>query len=86
MSNDPRQCGDGRDEVIPSFGGKDIRRYERRVDSTRGGFFSLCPRHEWLQREGLVNFGSGWKDVQSIHVREYRTWKHRMVSRICLIT
>ena len=31
MSNDPRQYGDGRGEVIPSFDGTDFRQYERRV-------------------------------------------------------
>ena len=30
-SNDPRQYGDGWDEVIPSFDGADFRQYERRV-------------------------------------------------------
>ena len=30
-SNDPRQYGDGRGEVIPSFDGADFRQYERRV-------------------------------------------------------
>ena len=31
MSDDPRQYGDGRGEVIPSFDGTDFRLYERRV-------------------------------------------------------
>ena len=31
MSNDPRQYGDGRGEVIPSFDGKDFRQYGWRV-------------------------------------------------------
>ena len=31
MSNDPRQYGDGRGEVIPSFDGTDFRQFERRV-------------------------------------------------------
>ena len=39
-SNDPRQCGGGRDEVIPSFDGTDSH-------SMRGGFVSLCPIHGW---------------------------------------
>ena len=30
-SNDPRQYGDGRGEVIPTFDGADFRQYERRV-------------------------------------------------------
>ena len=30
-SNDPRQCGDGWREVIPSFDGTDFRQCERRV-------------------------------------------------------
>ena len=30
-SSDPRQCGDGRGEVIPTFDGVDFRQYERRV-------------------------------------------------------
>ena len=31
MCNDPRQSGDGRGEVIPSFDGTDFRQYEMRV-------------------------------------------------------
>ena len=31
MSNDPRQSGDGRAKVIPSFDGTDFRQDERRV-------------------------------------------------------
>ena len=38
-SNDPRQYGDGRSEVIPTFDGTDFRQYERRsrlfVSNTR---------------------------------------------------
>ena len=30
-SNDPRQHGDGRSEVIPTFDGTDFRQYERQV-------------------------------------------------------
>ena len=79
MSNDPRQYDDGWGEVIPSFDGTDFRQYERRVR-----LFVL--KHEWPQREGLVNFWSDSKDVPSICVKESRTWKHRMVLRIFLIT
>ena len=38
------------------------------------------------QKEGLVNFSRVWRDVHSTHVKERKTWTHRMVSRICLIT
>ena len=71
MSNDSRQYGDGEGEVIPSFDGTEFRQYDRPLP--------LCV---WLQREGLVNL---WKDVHLILVKEYTTWKHRMVLRICLI-
>ena len=55
-------------------------------DSTRGGFVSSCPTREWPPREGRENCWSDWKDVRSIRVKEDRTWKHRLVLRICLIT
>ena len=58
-SNDPRQYGDGRSEVIPTFDGADSRQYERRI-------VCLCPIHGWPQREGLVNWWSDWKDGHSI--------------------
>ena len=64
-------------EVIPSFNGTDFRQKERRVRL----FVSI---HEWLQREGLVNFWSDSKDGHSIRVKE--SWKHRRVLRIYLIT
>ena len=57
--NDPRQYGDGRSEVIPTFDGADSRQYERRI-------VCLCPIHGWPQREGLVNWWSDWKDGHSI--------------------
>ena len=63
--------------MIPSFDGADVRQCE---------FLSLCPIRGWFQREGLVNFWRDWKDVHWIRVKESRTWKHRMVLRICWIT
>ena len=68
ISNDPRQYGDGRGEVIPSFDETDFRQ-ERKAGSS-----FLCPTQEWPQRGGLVNWWSDWKDVHSCHVKEYRTW------------
>ena len=78
LSDDSRQCGDGRGEVIPAFDGTELRQYERRarlfVSNTR-----VAP----ARRAGkLVER----LDVHSIHARAYKTWKHRMASRICSIT
>ena len=79
MSNDPRQYGDERAKVIPSVDGTDFRQYERRVllfvSTTR-----VAP-----EREAGKLLGD-WKDVHLTRVKEYRTWKHRLVLRICLIT
>ena len=69
-SSDPRQYGDGRGEVIPSFDGADFIRYER-----RGSSFCVQYTSDPTQREGLVNFWSDWKDVHSIHVKKSRTWE-----------
>ena len=77
-SNDPRQHGDGRGEVIPTCDGADFRQYERRVRL-------FVSNTRVAQREGLVNFWRDWKDVHSIRVKESRTWKLLMVFRICLI-
>ena len=75
-SNDPRQYGDGRGEVIPTFDGADFRQYERRV--------RLCVQYTSGPREkGLVNFWSDCKDEHPTRLKEYRTWKHRMLLRIC---
>ena len=62
-NTDPRQCGDGRCEVIPTFDGENFRQYQRRVR--------------------LFASTSG---VHSSRVKEYITWKHRMVLRICSTT
>ena len=55
-SNDPRQYGDGRGEVIPSFDGTDFRQHERRIL-----LFCVHINTSGHQREGLVNFWSDWK-------------------------
>ena len=57
---------------------------ERISDSTRGGFVSLYPIHEWSQTEGLVNFWSDSEDVHSICVKKSKTWEHGVVLRIYL--
>ena len=77
----PRQYGDGRGEVIPSFDGTDFRRHER-----RGLLFCVQYTSDPTQREGLESFWSDSKDMRSICVKKSRTWKHRMVLRSCLIT
>ena len=78
-SNDPRQYDDGWDEVIPSFDGTDFRQYERRV--------RLFVSNTRVAPEGRgVNFCSDSKDVPSIRVKEYRTWKPLVVLRMSLIT
>ena len=68
-SNDQRQYGDGRGEVIPSFDGADFRQYERRVrllvSNTR-----VAPERrvgklvEGLERRGFDSCG-GIQDIET---------------------
>ena len=78
-SNDPRQHGEGRGEVIPSFHGTDFRQYERRVR-----LFVSNTRVAPERRAG--KFLERLEGRASICVKGSKTWKHTMVLRICLIT
>ena len=78
-SSDPRQYGDGRGEVTPSFDGTDFKQYEKRVrlfvSNTRVG--PVRKAGKLLERLEGRAFDS---------TEEYRTWKHRMVLRMSPIT
>ena len=76
MRNDPRQYGDGRSEVIPSFDGPDFRQYERRVSlfvsDTRvaperraGKLMERLEGRAFDSREGIQDLGtpSGVEDL-----------------------
>ena len=71
-SKDPRQYGDGRGDVIPTFDGTTFRRYKRRVRLFVSNTRVAPERRAVKLLERLEEY--------------YRTWKHWMVSRICLIT
>ena len=68
MSNDPRQGGDGRGEVVPSFDGADFRQHERRV--------RLCVSNTRVapaRRAGKLMERLEGRAIDSL---ECRTWKH----------